>query len=69
MSKYTDWFDGDIKPVRKGVYQRYGFGDIVYSYWTGKYWGMKSGTVASANACRGKSANQNHKWRGLIEKA
>jgi hypothetical protein len=39
--KLTDWYSGDKKPVRVGVYQRdYGNIGLLYSYWDGGKWGV-----------------------------
>ena len=50
--KFTDWFPGSVKPVRKGVYQReYIYGKskgIQYCYWNGKGWGMGEHTAEQA---------------------
>jgi hypothetical protein len=50
--KFTDWFPGSAKPVRKGVYQRvytYGMAKIPsYCYWDGKQWHAGGLTVDAA---------------------
>lgn len=40
MSKpnVTPWFDGKVKPVHVGVYERQTFGRIEYSRWDGSDW-------------------------------
>lgn len=71
--KLTPWFKGDVKPARKGVYQReYGAGcrtDIRFSYWDGARWRWPSKESAETASdhwrCRPPSAIVNLRWRGL----
>lgn len=60
VRKLTDWFPGDVKPARKGIYQRdYGI-DSIEDYWSGRVWRYaENGTVC---------LSQNRPWRGLAEK-
>jgi hypothetical protein len=67
MTKYTPWFPGFIKPVRKGVYQRK-VNNVVkcYSYWDGELWFLGERTVDKAHREPMLSFNQNgFEWRGL----
>ena len=68
--KLTDWIPGKVKPVRVGVYQReYDSGDVQYSYWNGKFWGLYGVTPKEAELDRSFSSRaQTLPWRGLAEK-
>jgi hypothetical protein len=71
--KKTEWFDGEITPVRIGFYEvtepkghsshgRWrGF-----QYWNGDHWEQLTFYAVPSG---GKSIYQNHCWRGLTEKA
>lgn len=66
----SPWFPGDVKPVRKGVYQTLpaGFANAwpVYQHWDGECWGAFDGDVARAARFAGiRSNSQSHAWRGL----
>jgi hypothetical protein len=63
----TDWFPGNIKPVRIGVYEKQIYNErSVFSYWDGAYWFVYSYSVLAALQHRGcKSVFQNSKWRGI----
>jgi hypothetical protein len=70
----TDWFPPEVKPVRRGVYER----DLMqvfpwkvrYSWWNGKAWCGWAETVDAAycNRQRGVSSIQSAAWRGLARK-
>jgi hypothetical protein len=68
--KLTPWFDGSVKPVRPGVYER-AFGPDApprYAEWTGWQWLESRGTVRSAPRSLKVSATQSAAgWRGLAE--
>ena len=72
--KLTPWFNGSIKPIRKGVYMLMcgGFGDIVgYQYWNGSIWCAWDKEAKVAYRMRRLPATQSYqydKWRGLAEK-
>ncbi len=67
--KLTEWFPGDVKPVRKGVYQRrFGDGCVVFSRWNGRAWMYAHGTIQVAFLETFPTHNTNLKWRGLAEK-
>ena len=68
--KLTDWIPGNVKPVRVGVYQReYDSGDVQYSYWNGKFWGLYGETPKEAESwVDTPSTGQTLPWRGLAEK-
>lgn len=60
----TDWFEGAVKPVRKGVYQReyiYGKAKVpYYCYWDGKQW-------SSSGDFKSVAPNQSLRWRGVLK--
>lgn len=64
--KKTPWFDGSIRPARKGLYERNFTGGISLCMWTGRYWltpwGERSGFQPVEINGRFRS------WRGLAEK-
>lgn len=66
--KLTDWFPGDIKPIRVGIYERRYSESINFSKWNGEYWSFGYYSVDLANE-RGHylSQYQNLPWRGLAE--
>ena len=63
----TDWFPGNVKPVRVGVYQRQYDWLLAFSYWDGKHWGWtEPGTAKQAAEYRyPQSREQELPWRGL----
>ncbi len=65
----TPWFDGRIKPVRKGVYQQMSGGQLGYQKWDGNKWGPWFSTPAQAAYTSpgdyARIQNQNDNWRGL----
>lgn len=66
--KLTPWFDGTVKPVRVGVYQRKYHNGIFYCYWDGKY--FSSGTYSISglvHKVRGMSPWQDLPWRGVMK--
>ncbi len=70
--KVTGWYGRDQTPARKGLYQRYrpiGSGQVFWSYWTGKQWGLLSAEPYRAYLWRDQSSSfQRVRWRGLAEK-
>lgn len=70
--KLTDWYPGDVKPVRVGVYER-NFdrpdGERWYSFWDGKHW--RFGHFAKHWAEQYKdeklSFEQRLPWRGIAK--
>lgn len=67
--KLTPWFDPQVKPKRKGVYQTNWFGDG-YSWFNGKEWANQRLTAYDAWEDRywTEDAVQDKAWRGLAEK-
>lgn len=64
--KLTEWFPGDVKPVRVGVYERNALFYLNYSYWDGSVWGQLRGTPTDAWLDRRKASLwQNFEWRGV----
>ncbi|KVD68031.1 hypothetical protein WI86_19540 [Burkholderia ubonensis] len=58
MMEKTPWYPGDIKPVRKGWYERdYEAGDVYLDLWDGACWRKPNGDRMHA---------QDRQWRGLI---
>lgn len=61
--KLTQWFDGKLKPVRKGFYERKYSSPRIFGadYWDGENWRYchPKGVVASL---------QTRAWRGLAKK-
>ena len=77
MTRLTDWFPADVKPVREGVYEiKYADDDgRCFAHWNGAYWThahWQWGATVSATIARA-AANASHDfselpWRGLAEK-
>jgi hypothetical protein len=63
----TPWFDGEVHPVRIGVYERDHCGNFSYSYWSGAEWCFGSLTIGGALLNRVPSRFQDLPWRGLKE--
>ncbi len=73
----TGWIDGNLAPVRPGVYRRkWGPGRTEYAYWTGKLWRRGHDTVKAARWETAASSHQpgrkrnnsgNIPWRGLTQ--
>lgn len=74
MSRYTQWFSPDVKPVHVGVYKRRQrhFG-IVYALWTGTHW--RVGHQDKRNASREfvisvhQPRSNDLPWQGLRKKS
>ncbi len=68
----TPWFDGTIKPVRKGVYMLMSGASVGYQKWDGIAWSWWCLTADQAARCKkGDYASYSYqcdKWRGLCEK-
>ena len=61
----TDWFPGDLKPVRKGVYERRSIAGR-YSFWTGSRWCMGFTYMDEVSGSKAASSfDQGALWRGL----
>jgi putative component of toxin-antitoxin plasmid stabilization module len=71
--KLTRWFPGEVKPVRKGVYEKRlvleAFnGNRVFQYWNGRYWCVSHTHVDIAFSSRiFKSDYQDGMWRGVAK--
>jgi hypothetical protein len=77
MSKYSPWFPPEVKPVRKGWYQRdYGLTyagarQIHFSYWDGQYFSLAFGVIPPHKLQAGSeywpppASNKARYWRGL----
>ena len=69
--KLTQWFDGSVKPVRDGVYQRRTFsGDVLYWQFKDGFWRW-GGAVSAYSVVLNepvRSNRQNLPWRGLAQK-
>jgi hypothetical protein len=65
----TPWFDGKVKPVRAGVYQRKFNKSVVYSYFDCEKWFSSSRTIAMAEDIGTihdiESVCGPKQWRGL----
>jgi len=68
--KLTEWYSGDQKPVRVGMYQTTWpcTGAVLWRYWNGKFWGWgyenKVWAYRERNAPNGL---QNSSWRGIAK--
>jgi len=65
--KRTPWFSGDVKPARRGVYER----DFAgwYSKWDGNSWYVGDGRKNVAALERHQMPGGCFQWRGLTERA
>lgn len=70
--KLTPWFPGNVKPLRKGVYERDWLDDGPkwFSHWNGKTWRAGDDiaeVAASAENTNLISDHQKLPWRGLAQ--
>ncbi len=69
IKRRTDWFPGDVKPVREGWYERayrgYGIAPVQMCYWTGVRWSAGQGEAYDIPVF--SSMYQNLPWRGLMK--
>ena len=71
--KLTQWHDGKVKPVHKGIYERNTFNGKPksYSYFDGNFWRPYAHTIGAAltnSKCNWISSYQDSRWRGLAIK-
>jgi len=71
--KLTQWIDGDVKPVHKGIYQRKWPLRICWCKWTGKGWSFSwamdyDDGFERAENDQNKTIEKNLPWRGLAVK-
>lgn len=69
--KLTPWFPGEVKPVRRGVYERFTPTESTptFQHWNGEFWGFRGSCIDDAAHGIDKSVFQfEHKWRGLASK-
>ena len=66
--KLTKWFDGSVKPVRDGVYQRLYevVGETYCKFFEGDWYEGWS-SIEMAAECMDKSSYKNDPWRGLAQ--
>ena len=66
--KVTPWFNGSVRPVYVGFYQRERNGIIIYSYWDGRFWkGNGAPKIEDAKHALRDYQNAKHQetaWRG-----
>lgn len=80
MKAVTQWFDGSVKPVHVGPYQRKDLPcagepgtEILYWYWNGEFW-VRGGYFGAELCCKmgdmdtPSPAQNNLPWRGLAQK-
>ena len=71
--KLTEWYPGDVKPVRVGVYQQQSGirpVSIGYQYWDGSFWNGWFKTAEMAfrfRRSRVSISHQNDPWRGVAK--
>jgi hypothetical protein len=62
----TVWFRPEIKPVRRGWYQRKYLGGPAYCLWNGRYFSMGVFQLADRKFAQSvRSESQDLNWRGL----
>lgn len=65
----TPWFEPDVQPVYKGVYQRlYDGANVVYCLWDGMQWCVQSPYPEAAARMTATSPCYERPWRGLAVK-
>lgn len=66
--RLSPWIDGNVRPVRVGVYQRRAFDTARYARWDGKRWFLASDDRdEAANSLRVSSIQSALEWRGRAE--
>jgi len=68
MKKFnlTDWYSGDVKPVREGIYLRKVPAGERYAHWNGKSWAVSAETPMDAfYNMRWRSEFQYAPWKGI----
>lgn len=68
--KKTPWFDGAVKPVHVGVYERRipHTSNTAYWRWDGKQWSFGGHDVPSLTFKTHRPAfNQSLPWRGIVK--
>lgn len=74
MTRLTDWFPADVKPVHEGTYATQLIGsrgcviEEVFSHWNGRWWSNQFNYVERAHVDRHNEGVQDKPWRGLAEK-
>lgn len=66
----TPWFDGKVKPVRVGAYERrIGHGHTTeFAYWNGDKWTGYAGSPEGALSRIGMYCSwQEDQWRGIVK--
>ena len=62
----TDWFDGSVKPVNVGVYERQWPEGVLLHKWDGAVWFAGQSTAEEAESCRVESLDSRRPWRGVV---
>jgi hypothetical protein len=65
--KLTEWYKGDQKPARVGVYERDYGACFVYSRWDGNRWFVYADCIELALQQRLISDSQSLPWRGIAK--
>ena len=63
----TEWYPGDMKPVRDGVWERELEDEVLYSRFGKEGWFCCRGSIREAMEVEDLSAYQNLPWRGLAQ--
>lgn len=65
----TPWFDGYVKPVRPGVYERKypGFRGRSFNRWCGRMWFFVGESIEEASDEVAYSPARHLPWRGLAQ--
>lgn len=64
----TEWFNGKVKPLYPGVYEREFSSECRYAYWTGTRWRLSSRNLKTARRERAGANGIFFRWRGLAVK-
>lgn len=70
MTRLTDWFPANVKPVREGVYATKFGRHEGFSHWSGQVWSNQYRSIALL-LTGGRDwglGGQLKEWRGLAEK-
>lgn len=72
MPKLTPWYEPNVKPKRKGVYNTDAYDKESFQNWNGKFWGLYTAdkNLAAHPAYADiQSSVQHPRWRGLTKEA
>lgn len=70
LNETTPWYPPEIKPARKGMYQKLVCSTVCWSYWSGRHWGWTCAVKKDAYRFRSirHKVDIEYIWRGLLSR-